>query len=286
MPEFGTYGKENIRLRHLLNHTAGIPDMPEGVDVAAALSRGKLDMGHLAELRPKHKPGGNISYHPMTSWLLLGEIVERATGKDLREHLKQRFLDPLGFKHMSYGVANKDMARVAKHALTGPRVPGFMHKIFKRTVGADLEYAMRMSNREEFLGALLPSANIIATPRETSRFMQMLLNGGQLDGVRVLEERTVRRAVSETTSVQFDSTFGFPMRYGLGVMMGGNRFSLFGLGTEGAYGHLGMSNVIVYADPSRDLTVSFLNTGKPFMAPGMLRWLWVLQRIVLGVPRK
>ena len=75
------------------------------------------------------------------------------------------------------------------------------------------------------------------------------------------------------------------MRYGLGVMMGGNRFSLFGLGTRGAYGHLGLSTVVVYADPARELAVAFLNTGKPMMAPGMLQWYAVLQHLAARVPK-
>ncbi len=75
------------------------------------------------------------------------------------------------------------------------------------------------------------------------------------------------------------------MRYGLGVMMGGTAFSLFGLNTAGAYGHLGLSNVVVYADPSRELAVAFLNTGKPMLAPGMVQWYAVLQRIANLVPR-
>ena len=285
LPEFARHGKENVRLRHLLNHTAGIPDMPRDIDVAAALAEGKLSLDHLTNLRPSHAPGVNVAYHPMTSWFLLGEIVERVTGHDLQKHLVERLLDPLGFKRMRYGVPVSDIDLVAKHAITGPPVPGFVSRIFERTIGAKLDLAIDLTNRELFLTSLLPSANVIGTPSEVSRFMQMLLNGGELDGVRVLEVETVKRAITDVTPLQLDSTFGFPMRYGLGVMMGGSRFSLFGLGTRGAFGHLGLSTVVVYADPYRDLTVSFLNTGKPMLAPGMLRWYWVLQCIVSLIPR-
>ena len=127
---------------------------------------------------------------------------------------------------------------------------------------------------------------MVSTAADYARFLQMFANGGQLDGVRVLQPETVHRMVTEVTPRQIDSTFGFPVRYGLGVMMGGTRFSLFGLNTAGAYGHLGLSNVVVYADPARELSVAFLNTGKPILAPGMLRWYWVLQRIALMVPRQ
>ena len=68
-------------------------------------------------------------------------------------------------------------------------------------------------------------------------------------------------------------------------MRGGTAFSLFGLDTKDAFGHLGFTNVVVFADPSRQLSVSFLNTGKPMFAPGMVQWYRVLQTISSSVPR-
>ena len=106
-----------------------------------------------------------------------------------------------------------------------------------------------------------------------------------MDGTRVLQTKTIQNAVTDVTPVQLDGTFGFPIRYGLGVMMGGMRFSLFGLNTRGAFGHLGFTGVVVYADPVRELAVAFLNTGKPMLAPGMVRWYWILQRLTMLVPR-
>jgi CubicO group peptidase (beta-lactamase class C family) len=286
LPAFSPHGKDRIRIRHLLNHTAGIPDMPPGTDVDAFLERGEVPWPAVWDLRPLSKPGRNVAYHPMTSWFLLERILREATGLDLRAYVRQRLLEPLGFEHMNFGVAPELVPLVARHAVTGPPVPGPAARIFERTIGIDLEQAVRLINQPAALTAIMPSANVIARPREATRFMQMLLQGGQLDGVRVLQPETVHRMVTEVTPRQIDSTFGFPVRYGLGVMMGGTRFSLFGLNTAGAYGHLGLSNVVVYADPARELSVAFLNTGKPILAPGMLRWYWVLQRIALMVPRQ
>lgn len=280
IPELATRGKEAIRLRHLLNHTAGIPDMPRDFDVQSALGAGRIDVSTLESLRPSHEPGVNVAYHPMTSWIIVQELIERKTGKDLRHHLRSRFLDPMGLSHLNYGVADGDLGAVARHAVTGLPVPGFMGRIFERTIGTDLHHAIRLSNEESFLTGVLPSANVIGSPGEMTAFMQMLLDGGKAHGVRVLSPETVHRATTDITRAQFDSTFGFPMRYGLGMMMGGNRFSLFGLGTRGAFGHLGLSAVVVYADPRRKLAVSFLNTGKTMAAPGMVQWAWCVQRIL------
>lgn len=280
LPELVSRGKEAIRIRHLLNHTAGIPDMPRGMDIERAIEAGRIDFRELDALRPSHPPGTYAAYAPMTNWVLLAEVARRVTGHDLRTELSRRFLEPLGFDHLSYGVRPEDRGRVARHAVTGLPVPGVMSGIFERTIGVPFERAVELSNGEKFMSAVLPSVNVTGTILEMTRFMQMLLNGGRLGDTQVMSSRTIRRAVTEVTPRQFDGTFGFPMRYGLGPMMGGTRFSLFGLGTRGAFGHLGLSAVVVYADPRRHLAVSFLNTGKTMAAPGMLQWAWCLQRII------
>jgi CubicO group peptidase (beta-lactamase class C family) len=285
LPGFARHGKDNIRIRHLLNHTAGIPDMPRLEHVDEILRTGRLDLERIFDLRPLTAPGARVAYHPMTSWFLIQEILERASGLGLRELLQQRLLAPIGITDLSYGAPVAERHRVTQNVVTGPPVPLFAQRIFDRTLGIGLERAVALTNSATFLDAVLPSANVIATPSAIGLFMEMLLNGGQLRGVQVLRPETVRRAVSEVTPVQLDGTFGFPMRYGLGYMMGGNRFSLFGLGTRGAFGHLGLSTVVVFADPARELAVAFLNTGKPVVAPGMIAWYAVLQQLVLKVPR-
>lgn len=286
VPEFGRNGKDRIQVRHLLNHTSGLPDMPPGLDVEAVLASGAMPLEPLCELTPRTPPGLRVAYSPLATWFVLQAVLERASGRPLRRLLRERLLDPLGFETMDYGVDPARVPQVARHAVTGPAVPPMMARIFQRGIGVDFERAVEFTNDPRFLTATLPSANVIGTPREVSRFLALLLGGGALDGTRVLSAGAVARMVGEVTPRQSDATFMFPIRYGLGVMMGGRRFSLFGLDTPGAFGHLGLSNVVVFADPSRELVVTFLNTGKPMMDPGMVLWYAILQRIVLSTPRR
>ncbi len=285
LPELDRHGKHKILLRHLLQHTAGIPDMPPIADIEGVIARGRVDLQHLADLRLQTPPGTRIAYHAMTMGFLLHEIVERASGKAIREVLRARLTGPLGLDQMDYGVPAERLPEVARHAVTGPRVPRFMAEVFSRNIGVDFATAIAISNRDEFLTGVLPMANVIATPRQIGALMQMLLDGGQLNGTQVLHPNTARQMHHDLTPWQIDGTLRLPLRYGLGVMMGHRLPSLFGPDTHSAFGHLGLSSVVVWADPARQLAVAFMNTGKPMAAPGMVLWYRVIERIASLVPK-
>lgn len=283
MPGLARHGKAAIRLRHLLHHTAGIPDMPGHLDPLAALADVPAVLEALFAVPATAPPGARVAYHPISAWVLLAEHVRRRTGRDLRAWAHELFIGPLGFESLDYGVPADQLDTVARHAVTGLTGVPLMSDIFHRTVGVQPEQAVAVSNDPVFLQAVLPSANVMATPREAARFLQMLLQEGILDGTRVLRAATVRRMLDWETPRSLDGTFGFPIRYGLGLMKGARMFSLFGPQTRRAFGHLGFSNVLVYADPDRDLCVAFLNTGKPLLAPGMVPWALLVQRLALRV---
>ena len=71
----------------------------------------------------------------------------------------------------------------------------------------------------------------------------------------------------------------------MGFMLGSKWVSLYGLDTPNAFGHLGFTNVVAWADPDRDLSVCLLTSGKPFITPGQVFWLNVAQSIARRVPR-
>ena len=113
------------------------------------------------------------------------------------------------------------------------------------------------TNDERFLGAVVPSANIFATANEACRYFEMLRCGGTLEGHRIFAEETVQRAVGQSAFTELDSVIKLPIQYGLGFMLGNPLLSLFGPRTAGAFGHLGYTNVLVWADPQRALRRGF-----------------------------
>src|SRR5204863_2879209 len=99
--------------------------------------------------------------------------------------------------------------------------------LLRRVLGVSIRQAVELSNHPRFLTAVCPSGNIIGTANEASRFFQLLLDGGQLGGVRILDRRTVQRAVAEQTFLEVDSFLSVPVRYGMGFMLGSRWFSLY-----------------------------------------------------------
>ena len=271
IPDFRRHGKSRITIRHLLAHRAGIPNLPpEAIDLEL-LARPERVNRILCEARVRTRPGRLLAYHAITGGFVLAEVVRRATGQDIREVLREKIAEPLGLRWMSYGVAPNDVDRVARNAFTGPPVPPPLSWLLARALGIGLQEVVHLTNDPRFLTGIVPSANVMTNAEELTAFYQCLLDEGEYEGVRVFEPRTVRHATAEESFWELDLTLGMPLRYGLGFMLGGKRFSLFGTDNPHAFGHVGFTNVFSWADPERQLAVALVTTGKPVISLHAIR---------------
>lgn len=278
VPGFERHGKHVITLRHLLAHRAGIPSVDMPVDVELLADRERV-VELLCDARPAGPPG-RLAYHALTSGYLIAAAVERVAGCDLRTLLQREVLQPLGMRTFNYGVPRERAGDVAQNAFTGVDAVPPATWMFRRILGVTPRQAAELSNHERFLTSIVPSGNIIGTAGEACRFFQMLLEGGQLDGVRIFSPTTVAGAVARGPAcVELDASLGFPVRYGLGFMLGARTLSLYGARTERAFGHIGFTNVVAWADPERQLACCLMTSGKPFITPGQLAWLNVARTI-------
>ena len=133
--------------------------------------------------------------------------------------------------------------------------------------------------------SVVPAANTVTTANELSRFYELMRCGGELDGVRVMKPETIRHALTEQSHLEFDFSLGFPSRFSYGLMLGAARISLFGGDTQHAFGHLGFTNILSWADPQRALSVAVINNGKPIVYPELPRFLGLMQRITSEAPK-
>ncbi|HSP99257.1 MAG TPA: serine hydrolase domain-containing protein [Candidatus Dormibacteraeota bacterium] len=267
IPEFATHGKERVTIQHVLTHRAGIPNLPANAMRLENLDHEDRVVKLLCDAELTWRPGRRLAYHAITGGFILGEIVKRVTGKPIRTFLREQILAPLGFRWMNYGVAARDVGKVAVNYFTGPPLLPPLSTLLERALGLPLDEVIAVSNAPRFLTAVVPAGNVVSTANEMSRFYQLLLAGGTLDGVTVFEPRTIRRAVQEQSYLEFDLTLVLPLRYGMGFMLGGKTFSLYGPDTDEAFGHLGFTNIICWADPERQISGALMTSGKPVLYP-------------------
>lgn len=285
IPEFGHHGKHRITIRHILAHRAGIPNLPpEALDLDL-LSHPDEICRLLCELRLSSRPGRFLAYHAVTGGFVLGELVRRVTGRDIRDVLRKEIAEPLGLCTLGYGIAPERLEEVAENAFTGfPPVPP-ISLLLERALGADIHRVVELSNDPRFLLGVLPAANVCTPAEELARFYQCLLQEGELDGVRVFDRRTVRRATAEQSIWEIDFTLGVPLRYGLGFMLGGRWLSPYGPDTPEAFGHVGLSNIFSWADPERQIAVAILTSGKPLLTLDVARIFQLMLEIGRACPK-
>jgi CubicO group peptidase (beta-lactamase class C family) len=286
IPEFARHGKQWITIRHVLTHRAGIPNIPPEAMRLEALEHPAEILAILCDAKPMWRAGRRLAYHAISGGFLLGEIVRRVAGDDIRNVLAAEVLEPLGFRWMNYGVAPEDVDDVALNYFTGMPVMFPLSWLFRRFLGVDFERVPELGNDPRYLTGIVPSGNVVATANELSRFYQLLLNGGELDGVRVMEPRTIRRAIAEQSYLEFDLSLAMPVRYGMGFMLGGRWLSFYGPDTMSAFGHIGFINVMGWADPDRQISVGLMTSGKPLIYPEIWHFSDVFNQIGLACPKE
>jgi len=285
IPEYAAFGKDQITIGQVLAHRAGVPNLPPDAFDLDRVGDQQFILEALCTAKPFGKPGEFLAYHAVSGGFILAEVVQRATGKDIRTVLDEEIRAPLRFRWTDYGVLVSDIPAVAADYVTGaPALPPFS-RLISRALGVGIDQLVRWSHDERFLTAVIPSANVVTTANELSRFYELFRRGGELDGVRVMEPAGVRRAITEQSRLEIDLTLGFPTRFGYGLMLGSSWLSLFGRDTQHAFGHLGFTNMLAWADPERALACAVMTNGKPLLYPELPRFYALMQRITYSAPK-
>jgi CubicO group peptidase (beta-lactamase class C family) len=285
VPEFRRPRFDEITVEHVLSHRAGVPFIPRDLMDLDRLGDREFLLSALSGARVRSKPGSALSYHAVSGGFILGEVVNAVTGKDIRTVLAEQILDPLSFRWTNYGAAPEDHDLVAHDYATGPRPLPPLSTGLVRALGMSMPKLSLISRDPRFLNGIVPSANVVSTANEVARFMDLLRAGGTLDRVTVLQPRTIRRTLVERSYHEIDRTLGVPLRHASGFMLGARALGLYGPDTDEAFGHLGFTNVMTWADPRRELAVGLMTNGKPVLG-SHLPALWHLtRRIGLETPK-
>lgn len=278
VPEFAAGGKGRTTIQQVLSHRAGIPGV-EGVADPHVVLDHEACLQLICAAEPRHLLGRRQAYHAITGGVVLAEIVHRASGMDIREAWRRWFKEPMGFRVFDYGATPAVRRRMAEQQLTGVQDCRIVDRLAEGVLGASLPEIVALLREDGFYEATIPSGNMVTTAGEIGAFYQMLLDGGTWRGRRILAPETVFRATLEAGPHRFDRTLGIPLRFSSGFMLGGLPLGLFGSRSHHAFGHIGLSNNLSWADPERGISVALLVSGIPLLAGN----LGALSRLVFTI---
>jgi CubicO group peptidase (beta-lactamase class C family) len=249
VPAFARNGKHEVRVRHLLTHTSGLPDMvPENNALRAAHAPLSAFLDAIAGLRLDFAPGTRVQYQSM-GFAMLAEIVHQISGRSLAEFLRAEIFEPLGMHDTSLGWAPEKKARIAAIRLAPEQM------------ATDWNW-----NSPYWLGFGAPWGGLITSPGDFARFCRMLLGGGALEGVRVLGRATVRAMIGNQleTLPQVPEEDRRCRPWGLGWRRNwpGHPETFGDLLGPRTYGHWGATGTLCWLDPDAD-TFAILFTTEP-----------------------
>ncbi len=242
--------------------------MPKGTDPQLLFNpEAALDL--LYKAKPIAPSGHRVAYHALTAGYILGEIIQRVTGNNAREFLAQKISIPMEMPSFNFGVAPEYRDKVALNYSTGLKPVLLVDTFLRNIIGGSMEDAEHYTNDPKFMDTICPAGNIFATAEESSRFFQMLLDGGRYKDTQIFDSKTIRRATIEVSRPEMDAKLILPMRYAMGPMLGAKPVGLYGFNTPNAFGHLGYTSIFCWADPDRDIAVSLLTSGKFLVGAGL-----------------
>lgn len=236
LPEFTGGGKEDAQVLHLFTHTSGLPDeLPNNTDLRKRHEPLKTFVSESLKADLLFKPGTKWSY-ASTGTILTAEIIQRLSGKPIREFIRTEVLDPLGLK--STGLGSQGFARERLVRCTLPEYQA----------GGD--FGWNSAYWQEF-GS--PTGGLFSPPDDVAVFLNLMLGGGKRNGVRLLSPAAVRMM----TTNRLDDLPDLPeptrrtRPWGLGWRLNhpGSPDSWGDLLDRTVFGHTGSSGNLVWADP-------------------------------------
>ena len=226
LPEFTGGDRGLVTIKHLLNHTSGLPDqLPDNLELRRRHAPLKEFLVGAFKAPLRFKPGSNVAYQSM-GYLLAAEIAERLTKTPFREQMRSRLFAPLGMNTASLGLGGRKPGALARCQV--PDDPGGWNSPYWRDFGA-------------------PWGGAHGTAEDVSKLLRFFAHPGPKGPLR---PATVQAMLTPTTPE------GRKDRYGLGWRLG--------LGGPGAsprtFGHSGATGVLCWLDPDRDLSFVLLTT--------------------------
>ncbi len=259
-PEFGAAGKQEMPVRWLFSHRAGLPAIDRPLTFGDVLAWDPV-VDALAAQRALWEPNTGHGYHVGTFGWLAGEVIRRTAGITVGRFVAERIAQPLGLD-LWIGLPPDKNSRVTPILAAPPPAPGgpvdaFTARLFDPTTLLHRAFANpplpgTAFNDPKFFAAEVPAANGITDARSLARLYAACI--GEVDGVRLLGPDTLEKAM-EVQSAGEDLVLGYETRYGTGFQLS---FPFRPMAGEGSFGHYGMGGSVGFAHPERGLAFAYV----------------------------
>ncbi len=236
--------RKPITIRQLLNHTsgigysfvnptakmlyakAGVPDSPVQIGPKGATTGDKMKV--LATLPLLHQPGERWTYGLSTD--MLGYLVEVISGQSLENFLAQRIFKPLGMSDTHFGLPTTKANRLVKMTYENPKGEVMSYPGDNPATGYP-DFPLGSGNTY-FSGG----SGLVSTAMDYLKFAQMLLNGGELNGTRLVSRKTVELMTTNQIGNLVISQAGEKFGLGLSVPSDQSGFKILGAATSFGWG--------------------------------------------------
>ena len=236
-----------ITIRHVLTHTSGLTLNPEGMGLTDEEQRWVTNNGEgfatlgeritrAAIIPAAFHPGDDWQYGASTDYVAI--LVEKISGQSIDQFLRERIFQPLGMNDTFYNIPRDKVDRVAA--------------VYRPTANGEsvLQQAPEFKAPSTYFSGV---AGLNSTATDYIRFAQMIANGGELEGVRLLGRMTVELMISNHTGDNDVYIRGPGYGFGLGFGVLIDPTVSFDMASPGSYGWGGAYGTLYYADPVEDL---------------------------------
>ena len=248
------YSCENdLKILHLMTHRSGYTYYGNPLNFTSTIKYKNLDdfVTDVSKHPVEFEPGSSYLYG--INQAILGKVVEVVTGMSFYEYLKETIFDPLGMNETKFYLTPEDRERFQPLFINSGSLKGFTNFLDEMTYD--------VNNRAYFGGE-----GLVSTMRDYSKFCQMLLNNGELNGNKIIDRSSIDLMVEKHSDLESDPFLNINEGFHLG-------FSVFVLNdpekdgtnsSEGIYGWSGYHNTHFWIDNEKNLFGLFMTRAREF----------------------
>lgn len=258
-PAFASCGKEAITIKHILNHTSGLPIITHCKN--GDIFHWERMIKAIEKSSPIHTPGEKIIYHALTFGHLIGELIRRVDGRMPADFFHEEISQPYDLDYDLRHFPDQKIRSIAPH----PNFRAIALQVFCKLPYLIPSWKMQYfkpcskhyhPNAQQWQQSEIPAVTGQGSAAGLARLYAFLAGNGKLGEQTLCTPETIQR-LSSVSKEGIESTSNCHWRMGLGFMLNSPEFVSFG-DNPNSFGHMGMGGAIGFTDPKQKLAFAYV----------------------------